>query len=209
MEAVAEKFEIVQRQLLHLMRCIAALKMRSEGVALDGLGKNHRGLSGGFDSSFVGGEHLAIVVSASLQAPDLIIRPVLDELCRARVSAEEVFADESAVLCLVGLEVTIGRGIHEIHERAITILCEQLIPLATPDDLEDVPAGTAEERFQLLDDLAVAAHRSVEALKVAVDDEDEVVEFFARGQTEGAHGLDLIHFTVPEEGPDALLGRVL
>jgi pyruvate dehydrogenase complex dehydrogenase (E1) component len=47
------------------------------------------------------------------------------------------------------------------------VLLQQLIPLAAPDDLDDVPAGTAEERLELLDDLAVAAHRAVQALQVA------------------------------------------
>ena len=34
--------------------------------------------------------------------------------------------------------------------------------------------------FEFLDDLAVAAHRAVEPLQVAVDDEDQVVELLAR-----------------------------
>jgi len=33
--------------------------------------------------------------------------------------------------------------------------------------------------LELLDDLAVAAHGTIEALQVAVDDEDQVVEFLA------------------------------
>ena len=53
---------------------------------------------------------------------------------------------------------------------------------AAPDHLDHVPAGAAEIGFQLLDDLAVAAHRAVEALQVAVDDEDQVVEPLARRQ---------------------------
>ena len=37
-------------------------------------------------------------------------------------------------------------------------------------------------RFQFLDDAAVAAHRTVQPLQIAVDHEDQVVELFARGQ---------------------------
>jgi hypothetical protein len=48
-----------------------------------------------------------------------------------------------------------------------------------PRSLDDVPAGAAEDAFEFLDDLAVAAHRAVEALQVAVDDEDQVVELLA------------------------------
>ena len=75
--------------------------------------------------------------------------------------------------------------------------------------LMHVPAGAAEGGFQLLDDLAVAAHRAVEALQVAVDDEDQVVEPLARGQRDGAERLRLVGLAVAEEAPDALFGRVL
>ena len=70
-----------------------------------------------------------------------------------------------------------------------------------PDDLDDVPAGAAEDRLQLLDDLAVAAHRSVQALEVAVDDEGEVVEPLARGDAQPAQRLRLVHLAVADEGP--------
>ena len=56
------------------------------------------------------------------------------------------------------------------------------IPVRAPQHLDDVPARAGEQRLQLLDDLAVAAHRTVEPLQVAVDDEGEVVELLARGE---------------------------
>ena len=71
-----------------------------------------------------------------------------------------------------------------------------------------VPAGAAEVRLELLDDLAVAADRPVEALQVAVDDEGEVVELLARGDADRAERLDLVHLAVAEEGPDVRAGRV-
>jgi hypothetical protein len=37
--------------------------------------------------------------------------------------------------------------------------------------LDDVPARAAEDGFQFLNDFSVAAHRAVEPLQVAVDDE--------------------------------------
>ena len=69
-----------------------------------------------------------------------------------------------------------------LTSRPSVILLEQRIPLAAPDHLDHVPAGAAEDRLELLDDLAVAADRTVEALEVAVDDEDQVVELFAGGE---------------------------
>jgi hypothetical protein len=56
--------------------------------------------------------------------------------------------------------------------------------------------------LELLDDLAVAAHRAVEALQVAVDDEDQVVEAFAAAQRNRAERLRLVAFAVAEERPD-------
>ncbi len=86
---------------------------------------------------------------------------------------------------------------------------EKFVPLATPDDLDDVPSGAAEEALELLDDLAVSTHRPVEALQVAVDDEVEIVEAVVGGELEGSAALDLIHFTVAEEGPDLLVRGIL
>src|ERR687889_2069981 len=71
----------------------------------------------------------------------------------------------------------------------------------SPDDLDDVPAGSAEVGLELLDDLAVAADRAVEALQVAVDDEDEVVEALAAGQRDRAQRLRLVHLAVAHERP--------
>ncbi len=62
--------------------------------------------------------------------------------------------------------------------------------------------------FQLLDDLAVAAHRTIEALQVAVDHEDQVVELFAAGQRDRAETFWLVHLAVAAEHPDMPLGGV-
>jgi hypothetical protein len=80
--------------------------------------------------------------------------------------------------------------------------------LGSPDQLDDVPAGTAEGAFEFLDDLAVATHRTVEPLQVAVDDEDQVVEPLARRHADGAERFDFVGFAVAEEGPHLAVGRV-
>ena len=208
-QAIAEELEVVERELLHLVGRIATFEVRPERVSLDRLGEDHRRLARGLDRSLVGGVHLAVVVTAALQAPDLLVAPVLHQLGRARIAAEEVLADEGAILGLVGLEVAVGRGVHQVDEGTVAVFGQQLIPLAAPDDLDDVPARAAEERLELLDDLAVAADRAIQALQVAVDDEDEVVQFLARGKAKGADRLDLVHLPVAEVGPHALLRGVL
>ena len=82
----------------------------------------------------------------------------------------------AAIVGLVGLVVAVRRGVHQVHQGAVAVGVQQGVPLATPDHLDDVPPGAAEERLQLLDDLAVAPDRAVEALQVAVDYEGEVVQ---------------------------------
>ena len=74
--------------------------------------------------------------------------------------------------------------------------------LPAPQHFDDVPAGAAEGRFEFRDDLAVAADRPVQPLQIAVDDEDQVVEFFARGQRHGAQRFRLVGLAVAQERPD-------
>ncbi len=92
--------------------------------------------------------------------------------------------------------------VHLVEQDAVDVTGQQLVPLAAPDDLDDVPAGAAEHRLELLDDLAVAADRAVEALEVAVDDPGEVVELLAGGERQGAERLGLVDLAVADEAPD-------
>ena len=75
-------------------------------------------------------------------------------------------------------------------------------------DLDHVPARAAEDRLELLDDLAVAADRAVEALQVAVDDEDEVVEALTAREADRAERLGLVGLAVAEERPHLAAARV-
>ena len=158
-----------------------------------------------------GGVDLAVVVAAARAAStDLVVGHVLDHLAqcagRGRRSAR-------------GCSRRPRRGRSGTRRRACVFIrltstpstsrASSGVPLAAPDDLDDVPAGAAEERLELLDDLAVAAHRAVELLQVAVDDEGEVVELLAGGEPERAERLGLVHLAVAEERPDVLLAGVL
>src|SRR5262249_6870422 len=62
---------------------------------------------------------------------------------------------------------------------------------------------------ELLDDLAVAADRTVEPLQVAVDDEDQVVELLARRQRDRAERFRLVGLAVTEKRPDLARRRRL
>ena len=148
-------------------------------------------------------------MATALELPDLLVGHVLDELLRLRRPVEELLADELSVVRAESLEVTVGGGVHQVDEFAGLVPLEQLIPLASPDDLDDGPAGTPEEGLELLDDLGVAADGSVETLQVAVDHEGQVVQVVQCGELDQATGLRLVHLTVTEERPHVLLGGVL
>ena len=159
-----------------------------------------------FDGRVVRVVDLERVVPAAVQLPDVVVRIVGDELLQLR-RVEEVLAHVGAVLRLDRLVLAVDDLHHPAHQDALLVAGEERIPVPAPDHLDDVPAGAAEIGFELLDDLAVAAHGPVEALQVAVDDEHEVVEVFARGHADRAHRLGLVHLAVAHEGPDlAALG---
>ena len=110
-------------------------------------------------------------------------------------------AHVGAVLGLVVLVFAVDDLFHALHQQPGLVLGQQAVPVAAPDDLDHVPAGAAEHAFQFLDDLAVAAHRAVQALQVAVDDEDQVVQFLAPGHGDRAQRFRLVGLAVAEEGP--------
>ncbi|KAF1042977.1 MAG: hypothetical protein GAK34_02735 [Delftia tsuruhatensis] len=142
------------------------------------------------------------IVAAAAQVPDLVVAHVLDHLQRARIAAEEVLAHVGAVIGLERLVVAVVALGHDLLEHAVLVLGQQLVPALAPQQLDDVPAGAAELALEFLDDLAVAAHRTVQALQVAVDHEDQVVQLFAGGQGDRTQRLDLVHFPVAAEDPD-------
>jgi hypothetical protein len=152
--------------------------------------------------------HLDRVVAAAVERPDLVVAHVGHALEQHRVGAEEVLAHVGAVARLVGLVVAVDRGVHARPQAAVVVRGQQRVPAGAPDDLDHVPARAAEHGLELLDDLAVAAHRPVEPLQVAVDDEDEVVEPLPAGERDRAERLGLVRLAVTEEGPDLAPGRV-
>ena len=208
-QAVAEGPQVLEGELLHLVGGVAALEVGAERPSLDGLGQHDGRLAPVPDGRVVRGIDLPTVVAAAFEAPDLRVGHGCDHGRGATVAGEEVFPDEAAGLGLVGLEVTVGGRVEQIDEGSVVVGRQERVPFASPDDLDDVPAGAAEVGFQLLDDLAVATDRSVEALQVAVDDEREVVEPFAGGDAEGSQCLGLVHLAVADERPDVLAAGVL
>ena len=118
-------------------------------------------------------------MAASWEGAQLVIAEIGHHLAEALVGTEEAVTDELAVFDRVALELAVDGRVHLVEQHAVFVLGEQVVPLRTPDHLDHVPAGATEGGFEFLDDLAVAADRSVESLQVAVDDEHEIVELLS------------------------------
>src|SRR5205814_9136525 len=118
------------------------------------------------------------------------------------MAAEEMLARVRAALRLEVLVLAVDALLHRLAEQALVVAGEQRIPTIAPEHLDHVPAGALISGLELLDDLAVAAHRAVEPLEVAVDHEDQVVEGLAHGHRDRAHRLRLVRLAVAQEAPD-------
>src|SRR5437879_7107963 len=139
------------------------------------------------------------VVPAPVQAPDVLVGHARYHLEQFWVLAEEVLANEGAVVGLVVLMLTVDRLLHDAKQSAFDIASEQRVPVRAPNELDDVPTRPAKIGFELLDDLAVATHRTVEALQIAVHDENQIVELFTRRETDRAERFRFIHLAVRSE----------
>ena len=122
--------------------------------------------------------------------------------------AKKMLAGKRAALGLEILVFAIDAFFHPLAQQTLVVACQQRIPARTPDDLDHIPTGAEKRRFQFLDNLAVTPDRSVESLQVAVDDKNQVVQFFAHRHGDRAQRFRFIRFTVTEETPDlAIVGR--
>ena len=181
---------------------VATLDARPQGPALDRLGQDDGRGALELGRRPVGGVELAIVVTAPPEPGQVIVGEVFHERAETRVRTEEVLPDVGPADDRVLLVLPVECLVHLVDEGTVRVARQELVPLATPDHLDHVPAGAAEDPLQLLDDLAVAADGAVEALEVAVDDEGQVVEPLAAGNPERTQGLRLVHLPVAQEGPD-------
>ena len=146
------------------------------------MGQDDRRGIGELDGRGVRRVQLPVVVAAAAEPLEVFVGQVRDHLLEPVIRAEEVLADVRARFDRVLLELAVEGGVHLVDQDAVGVTGQEFVPFATPDDLDDVPSGAAEDRLELLDDLAVAANRPIQPLQVAVHDEDEVVQAFARGE---------------------------
>ena len=190
------------------MRHVARLEALAERPSLHRLREDDGGRPAVLGGHLERGVDLPVVVPPTTQPAQIVIREVLDERAESGVRAEEVLADVVPRLDGVLLILAVQRVHHLLLEQTVVVAGQQVVPLAGPDDLDHVPPGAAEHALQLLDDLAVAANRTVEPLEVAVHHERQVVELLTGRDAERAERFGLVALTVAQEAPNAAAARV-
>ena len=144
---------------------------------------------------------LAKVVASTLERVDLRFADICNDFPKFRRATEETLEVVLAVVGAKRLVLTVGR-VRERAQQAVGLVArKKRIPVRSPQHLDYVPPRAAEQRLKFLDDLAVAAHRTVKPLQVAIDDESQVVEAFARGQSKCANRFRFVHLAVADHGP--------
>mmetsp|Transcript_49061 Transcript_49061/g.110338 ORF Transcript_49061/g.110338 Transcript_49061/m.110338 type:complete len:220 (-) Transcript_49061:1053-1712(-) len=152
---------------------------------------------------------LVVVATGHLEGlQQLLIAPVSHAVQEAML-LEDVLADDRAVgLGVEPLAITVGGLLERLDELAVVVSLDQFVELPTPDELDDVETSAAEGALELLNDLGIPAHGTIQPLVVAVHDEDHVVEPLAARNRDGRDGLRLVHLAITHEGPDTTLGGV-
>jgi len=204
-ETVPHALQGVRAHFLRLVGDVHGFPGHPHAVTLDGLGQDHRGLALGFRGGLEGGVNLEHVVAAPVQGPDVVIGPVRHQLLQFR-GVEEMLPHIGPVFGLEGLIFPVHAFHHAFFQDALFVPGEEGVPMSAPDELDDIPASAPEVPFQFLDDFAVAPHRAIQPLQVAVHHENQVIQLFPGRHADGPQGFHFVDFPVPQEGPDLATG---
>ena len=180
----------------------------AHAVALDRFCQDDGGLAAVLGCRRERGVNLVRVVSAAVESPDVFIGHIRHHGSQFIVLAKKVLPGIGAAFGFECLELTVHRFFHSASEQSLGVAHQQRVPVRTPDQLNDIPARASEITLEFLNDLAVAPYRAVKALQIAVDDKNQVVQFFPACERKRTDGFGFIHFTVSDKHPDFPVGRI-
>ena len=151
------------------MHRVAALRARPQAVALDRFQQHRAGLAAHFRRLLERGVDLLMVLAAALDGAHLLVRQGLHQFAQFGGVLHPMLTHHIPWRDAVHLIVPVHRLLHARLQNAVGVTGQNGVPAAAPDHFDDMPVRAAEGALQLLNDLAVAAHRAVQALQVAVD----------------------------------------
>ena len=200
-EAIAEFHQILLLEFLLLVRGHLALTGGAHAKAFFGLRKNHRRCAAVIRCRMIGRVNLAQIMATAFESIDFFVSERGTDGLQARALTKEMFAIERTIIRCEGLQLSVDCAVECINEFTVGIARKQRIPVRAPQEFDDIPASATKQRLEFIDDVTIAAHRSIETLQVTVDNEDEVIEFFARGQRERGERFGFIHLAITEHAP--------
>ena len=179
-----------------------SLTSLSHAIAFFGVCQYDSGLTSMCSSCSIGSVDFHQIVAATFEPVNLFVGQALRELRELRVLSEECLSVKAPVFGRKGLHLSIHGAGKSFDQRPVCVACKQSIPVAAPNEFDDVPTRATKQFFQLVNDATIAAYRTIQSLQIAVDHPDQIVQAFARRECEGAHAFWLIHFPVAEDTPD-------
>ena len=105
----------------------------------------------------------------------LIAHVLFETVQQLGIFPEKLVTDVGTLHRGVLLVLAIDHLVHPAFQQSVLVVGQDLIPPAAPDHLDHVPAGSAKNGFQLLDDFSVAANWAIQPLEVAIHNEDQIV----------------------------------
>ena len=152
-----------------------ALTCLSHAIAFFGVRQDDGGLALVSRCSRISRMNFDQIMAAAFQSVNLLIAQALSELGKLGVLAKEVVAVKTPIFCGEGLHLSVHRVGKGASQRLLGIPSKQAVPVAAPNEFDHIPSCTAKEFFQFVNDASVAANRTIQTLKVAIDHPYQVV----------------------------------
>ena len=157
----------------------------TKAVTFHGHGKDYRGLAFVLRRALERVVDLYRVVTTAPQTRDLLVGLVFYKFEQLGIFPEEFLSAVCAAASFEILVLAVNALSHTLDQEAAGVAVKQLVPVSSPKHFDDIPAGSAKNAFELLNDAGIAADGPIKPLQVAVDDKDEIVELFARRRRAG------------------------
>ena len=166
-----------------------------------GFNQQHGGLTLMVHRLVVSRIHLLGVMATALQTPNVVVAHVGHHFECLGVLAKKVLPHVGAIVGFKSLIVAVYGVHHQLAQVAFFVARQQRLPVAAPQQLDNVPACASELAFKLLDDFAVATHRAVQTLQIAIDHKNKVVQILTGGQANRTQAFHFVHLAVATKHP--------
>ena len=132
-EPVAERLERILAHLLLLVGDVLAFARFPHSVAFHRLCEDDGRLAGVLGRFGVCRIDLVRVVSAAVQAPDVLVGQVRDHLLELRVFPEEVLSRIGTALGLEVLVLAVDRLLHALAQQSLGVEVQERVPVRAPE----------------------------------------------------------------------------